>query len=112
MEMKNKAPTSHCDATTRMCVAHAATIISTKWTPQLIYAVSSGVSRFSELRTEVGGVNPRTLSARLDDLEASGIIKKMAFAEVPPRIEYTLTDKGKDLLPILEQMSKWGRKYS
>lgn len=79
--------------------------------PQLVFALSYGVRRFSELTKETGGINPRTLSARLDELEQAGIVTKRAYAETPPRIEYTLTPKGKDLVPILEQMIEWGNKY-
>jgi DNA-binding HxlR family transcriptional regulator len=103
---------SICNARDRACVAGAAEIISAKWTPQLIYALANGVRRFGELQREVGGINPRTLSARLDDLESMGVIAKSAFAEVPPRIEYSLTEKGSDLLPILEQMVAWGSKHT
>ncbi len=100
-----------CTTQQRACVAMAAQIISAKWTPQLLFAMSNGVQRFCELQKEVGGINPRTLSARLDELEQAGIISKKAYAEVPPRIEYVLTDKGNDLFPILEQMVEWGSKY-
>lgn len=96
---------------TKGCVRAAASIIAAKWTPQLILAMHNGVGRFCELQKEVGGVNPRTLSARLDDLERAGIVEKTAYAEVPPRIEYTLTEKGKDLLPIIDCMVDWGNKY-
>ncbi|HEU4914582.1 MAG TPA: helix-turn-helix domain-containing protein [Candidatus Saccharimonadales bacterium] len=101
-----------CTARERACVANAAQIISAKWTPQLIFAMANGVSRFCELQKEVGGINPRTLSARLDELEHAGIVKKASFAEVPPRVEYSLTQKGHDLFPILEQMVAWGSKYA
>lgn len=101
-----------CTARERACVATAAQIISTKWTPQLIYAIANGVQRFCELQKVVGGINPRTLSARLDELEYSGIVEKSSFAEVPPRIEYSLTQKGSDLLPVLEQMVAWGSRYA
>lgn len=77
-----------------------------------MFALSYGVSRFSELRQQAGGLNPRTLSARLDELERFGIVTKKAFAEAPPRVEYTLTKKGKDLVPILERMVEWGKKYN
>ena len=96
----------------RICVAAAAEIISSKWTPQLIYALSNGVQRFCGLQKEVGGVNPRTLSARLDELERAGIIQKTIYAEVPPRVEYALTPKGLDLLPILASMMAWGDKHA
>ncbi len=104
--------TSKCPVREQACVATAAAIVSSKWTPQLIYALHSGVQRFCELQKESGGINPRTLSARLDDLVQQGIVKKTAFAEVPPRVEYSLTQKGLDLIPILECMVEWGEKYA
>lgn len=93
------------------CVGAAAAIIAAKWTPQLLYALAQDPRRFCELQKLVGGVNPRTLSARLDELELGGIVEKKTFAEVPPRIEYSLTEKGRDLVPILECMIEWGEKY-
>ena len=109
--MNSAEKTELCDSGTRGCVAAAAHIIGSKWTPQLIYALATGVQRFSALQTAAGGINPRTLSARLDELEAAGIVTKMNYSEMPPRIEYSLTAKGKDLLPILECMVAWGEKY-
>jgi DNA-binding HxlR family transcriptional regulator len=64
------------------------------------------------LENALGGISPRTLSQRLDELEQNKIITKECFAEVPPRVEYTLTQKGKDLIPILKSMAAWGGKYS
>jgi DNA-binding HxlR family transcriptional regulator len=74
--------------------------------------LSQGCARFSHLEKSVEGINPRILSQRLDYLEQKGIIIKKNFAEVPPRIEYTLTQKGKDLSPILKSMAAWGYKYA
>ena len=67
--------------------------------------------RFNELQDHVTGLNPRTLSSRLDSLQKVGIITKKAYPTVPPKVEYSLTEKGKDLLPILERMKSWGNKY-
>lgn len=78
----------------------------------LLYALSHGRNRFGELQTAVGGVNPRTLSARLDALEGEGIISKTTYSEMPPRVEYALTEKGRDLLPIIESMIVWGQKHN
>jgi DNA-binding HxlR family transcriptional regulator len=103
---------SKCPVKEQACVATAAAIVSSKWTPQLIYALANGVERFGELQKEAGGINPRTLSARLDELEQQGIVAKKSFAEVPPRVEYSLTQKGRDLLPILTCMVEWGEKYA
>ena len=110
--MHKTVTTSKCPVRERACVATAAAIVSAKWTPQIIYALSNNVQRFCELQKEAGGINPRTLSARLDDLERQGIIEKISYAEVPPRVEYSLTAKGSDLLPILERMVEWGEKYA
>jgi len=94
------------------CIASAMQIIGNKWTALILRDLFSGPKRFCELERSVGNINPRTLSQRLDDLEAAGIITKRSFAEVPPRTEYTLTAKGRDLQPILRDMAAWGTKYS
>ena len=94
------------------CIAGAMQIIGSKWTALILRDLFSGPKRFCELERSVGTINPRTLSQRLDDLEAHGIITRACFSEVPPRIEYTLTQKGEDLLPILKQMATWGSKHS
>jgi DNA-binding HxlR family transcriptional regulator len=94
------------------CIASAMDIIGNKWTALILRDLFSGPKRFCELERSVGTINPRTLSQRLDDLETHGIISRESFAEVPPRTEYTLTQKGRDLLPILKQMAAWGNKYS
>lgn len=101
----------HNETDSKRCVRAAASIIASKWTPQLILAMHEGIARFCELQKAVGGVNPRTLSARLDDLEKAEIIRKESYAELPPRIEYRLTKKGEDLLPIIDCMVEWGTKY-
>lgn len=93
------------------CVAFATTVLGDKWTPRLLFALSLKTLRFNELQTEAGGVNPTTLSDRLSDLERLGIITKTIYSEVPPRTEYNLTQKGKDLLPVLKHMAVWGEKY-
>jgi DNA-binding HxlR family transcriptional regulator len=93
------------------CVAAAMQIIGNKWTALILRDLVSGPKRFSQLEKSVGSINPRTLSARLDDLEKHEIITKASYDEVPPRIEYTLTAKGQDLIPVLRQMAEWGNKY-
>lgn len=93
------------------CIASAMEIIGNKWTALILRDLFTGPKRFGELEKSVGHINPRTLSQRLDDLERCNIVTKKSYAEVPPRIEYTLTQKGEDLLPILRQMAEWGTKY-
>ena len=86
-------------------------IIGNKWTALILRDLAAGGCRFCSLEKTVGKINPRTLSKRLDELETHGVITRKTFAEVPPRIEYTLTRKGLDLVPILEQMAAWGSRY-
>ena len=93
------------------CIAAAMEIIGNKWTALILRDLSGGPKRFGELEKSVGSINPRTLSQRLDDLEAHRIISKRIYAETPPRTEYTLTQKGEDLMPVLKQMAAWGDKY-
>jgi DNA-binding HxlR family transcriptional regulator len=93
------------------CVAAAATIIGAKWTPQILYALCQGTTHFCELQDAVGGINPRTLSARLAELETMEILTKSTPDRLSSRAEYTLTTKGEDLIPILESMIVWGEKH-
>ncbi len=93
------------------CIAGAMEIIGNKWTALILRDLTTGPKRFTELEKSVGTINPRTLSQRLEDLAAHGIVTKQSFAEVPPRCEYSLTKKGRDLIPVLEQMATWGNKY-
>lgn len=83
-------------------------IIGGKWTLLVLRDLFTGTKRFGELMTSLEGVSPKTLSDRLKELEAEGIVTKTVFAEVPPRAEYTLTKKGHSLWEILEAMRRWG----
>jgi DNA-binding HxlR family transcriptional regulator len=93
------------------CIAAAMEIIGNKWTALILRDLATGPQRFGELEKSVGSINPRTLSQRLDDLEQHGIISKQACTISPTRPEYCLTEKGHDLVPVLEQMAAWGTKY-
>jgi DNA-binding HxlR family transcriptional regulator len=94
------------------CVQAATDVIGDKWTPLLLrYFINEEVVRFCQLQDLVGGINPRTLSARLDSLEAAAIIQKVNL-DSSSRCEYRLTQKGHDLLPILQDMEAWSEKYT
>jgi DNA-binding HxlR family transcriptional regulator len=93
------------------CIASAMEIIGNKWTALILRDLTDGPKRFGELEKSVGSINPRTLSQRLDDLEQHHIVTKHSFAETPPRVEYKLTQKGADLIPVLQQMAAWGEKH-
>lgn len=83
-------------------------IIGGKWTLLVLRDLFTGTKRFGELMASLEGVSPKTLSERLKDLEAEGIVKKTLYPEVPPRAEYNLTDKGRSLQEILEAIRTWG----
>jgi DNA-binding HxlR family transcriptional regulator len=85
-----------------------AEIICGKWTLLLVRELSEGTSRFCELERSLAGISPRTLSLRLRALEEEGIVERHTFPEVPPRVEYALTDKGLALLPIVDDMRSYG----
>ena len=92
-------------------VCQTAEIISGKWTLLIIRDLADGRSRFCELERSLEGISPRTLSLRLRALEAEGIIQRRTYPEVPPRVEYALTDKGKALVPMIEHMRRYGRQW-
>ncbi len=90
------------------CVAAATKVLGDKWTPRLISILYKGPNHFCALQAEIG-INPRTLSARLSKLEEMGIVVKELSISEPSKPVYALSNKGKDLFPILEQMVAWGR---
>jgi DNA-binding HxlR family transcriptional regulator len=92
-------------------VTATADIISGKWTILVIRDLAEGRTRFCELERSLAGISPRTLSLRLRALEEQGIVERHTFPEVPPRVEYSLTAKGGALLPLIEDMRKYGREY-
>ena len=82
-----------------------------KWTLLLVRDLAEGRSRFCELERSLNGISPRTLSLRLRALEEEGIVERQTYAEVPPRVEYSLTDKGRALIPIIEGMRTYGERW-
>jgi len=92
-------------------VARTAEIISGKWTLLIIRDLASGVKRFNQLERSLHGISPKTLSERLRSLEEEGVIVRQTFAEVPPRVEYSLTEKGYDLVGVIESMRGFGKRW-
>lgn len=90
-------------------LVHAMNIIGNKWKPIIIYLLSGGALRFGMLNLLVPTISKKILTTQLKELEADGIIIRKAFAETPPRVEYSLSDKGMELLPILKSLSAWTR---
>ena len=92
-------------------VAATAEIVGAKWTALLVHDLSEGPRRFSELERSCQGISPRTLAERLRALEAEGILERQSYPETPPRVEYSLTEKGESLLPIIDAMREFGREW-
>ncbi len=86
-------------------------MIGGKCKPLILYMlIEDGTMRFKDLMGAVTQVSQKTLTNQLRELEADGLIVRQAFSEIPPRVEYSVTEKGKTLFPILEMMCKWGKK--
>lgn len=92
-------------------VARTAEIVSGKWTLLIIRDLATGTKRFSELERSLHGISPKTLSERLSTLEAEGVLRRQMYAEVPPKVEYTLTEKGLALISLIETMREFGRRW-
>ena len=87
------------------------TLISDKWKVLILRDLLQGTKRFGELKKSIGHVTQKVLTAQLREMEASGLLTRKVYAEVPPRVEYTLTELGYSLKPILDAMWTWGEAY-
>ncbi len=92
-------------------VCRTAEVISGKWTLLIIRDLADDSLRFCEIERSLAGISPRTLSLRLRALEEQGIVERRTYPEVPPRVEYALTDKGKALVPLIEDMRSYGNRW-
>lgn len=92
-------------------VCATAEVVCGKWTLLLIRDLAAGNSRFCELERSLEGISPRTLSLRLRALEEEGIVERHTYPEVPPRVEYALTDKGEALVPLIDDMRSYGTRW-
>lgn len=88
-------------------LVHTMNIIGGKWKPIIIYLLSNGSLRFGMLNTLVPSISKKVLTDQLKELENDGLLLRESFAETPPRVEYSLTEKSKGLLPVLRQLSDW-----
>ena len=104
-EAKNKDQLPACPVETTL------TLIGDKWKVLILRDLMPGTKRFGELRKSVGDVSQKVLAAQLRDMEKSGLVHREVYAEVPPRVEYSLTPLGRSLKPILDSMWAWGEGY-
>ena len=86
-------------------------LIGDKWKVLILRDLMNGTKRFGELKKSIGNVTQKVLTAQLRAMEASGLVIRTVYAEVPPRVEYTLTDTGYSLKPVLDAMWNWGEDY-
>lgn len=87
------------------------TLIGDKWKVLILRDLLPGTKRFGELKKSIGSVSQKVLTAQLRDMEAKGLVERRVYAEVPPRVEYSLTELGRSLQPILDAMKDWGEQY-
>ena len=92
-------------------VENTLTLISSKWKVLILRDLLAGTKRFGELRRSVGNVSQKVLTAQLREMEDSGLVTRTVYPEVPPRVEYALTELGQSLRPILDAMWNWGEAY-
>lgn len=85
-------------------------IIGGKWKPIILFRISTKINRFGNLLKSIEGINKQMLSKQLKELEKDGVLERKVFAEIPPRVEYSLTTKGKSLMPVVKSMDNWGKK--
>jgi len=90
-------------------VTHAMNIIGGKWKPIIIYLLANGQLRFGKLVMFMPSISRKVLTDQLREMEADGLIKREKFAEIPPRVEYSLTSSSKELLPLLHQLGEWSK---
>lgn len=91
-------------------IERAVSILDGKWTLLILRELFGGVRRFGELRAALDGCSPKTLTERLRELEEHGVLERTIYAEVPPRVEYKLTKRGKAAWPVIEALRDWGEK--
>ena len=105
IEAKAKTELPACPVETTL------TLIGDKWKVLILRDLLPGTKRFGELKKSVGNVSQKVLTAQLRAMEESGLVNRKVYAEVPPRVEYSLTELGKSLKPILDSMWAWGEEY-
>ncbi len=93
-------------------VERTVNIIGGKWTLLILRDLFEGTRRFGELRTSLAGISPKTLTEKLRILEQDGLVERKIYAEVPPRVEYSLTERGQTLRTIIEAMREWGTQWA
>ena len=105
MNDKKSVKVSDCPVTFTMSK------IGGKWKPIILYLIDKGGNRFGVLHRGIEGISKQMLTKQLRELEADGLIHREIFPEIPPRVEYSITEKGRTLFPIIKSMSAWGEMH-
>lgn len=105
MERVKQWNVTNCPVTATMA------LIGGKWKILILYMITNGINRFGKMGMVLKDISKQMLTTQLRELESDGIIERKIYAEIPPRVEYFLTDKGKSLLPIIEMMKHWGDEH-
>ncbi len=87
------------------------TLIGDKWKVLILRELISGTKRFGEIHKAIGGISQKVLTQKLREMESDGLLDRIAYPEIPPRVEYTLTELGMTLKPVLDSMATWGSMY-
>lgn len=90
-------------------VERSLSVVGVKWSLLIVRDLIQGPRRFTEIERSLRRANPKMITARLRDLEQAGIVSRTAYAEVPPRVEYALTERGRALRPVINALRQWGR---
>ncbi len=92
-------------------VEAAIDVIGGKWKPLILWALRDGTLRFSRIENELPGITQKMLTKQLRELERDGLISRKVYAQVPPKVEYSLTDSGNSLMPIIDSLCDWGQAH-
>ena len=92
-------------------VTYCLKIVGGKWKPLILYLINKDVNRFGKMQAAIEVISKQMLTSQLRELEEDGIINRIVFPEVPPHVEYQLTDLGKSLLPVIGAMKQWGQAH-
>ena len=111
--MDTKSDTRHTSYELPACPVEATLeLIGGKWKGIILFYLLDGRLRFSELKRQIGCVTQRMLTKQLRELESTGLVKRIVYAEVPPRVEYELTEEGQSLRPVINALKKWGETHA
>lgn len=107
MKIRPLAPDPDTDCPVSYCLA----MIGGKWKPVILFCIANGINRFGALQRAIPGVTKQMLTKQLRELEADELITRTVFREVPPRVDYALSERGTSILPVVDEMRKWGASH-